>query len=468
MSITLKRSIKVGLTCDNFPPYVAAPAITSYVSGGTFNNTYYIATTGNDTTGDGSIGTPWASINGARTGGAGTPAAAGDNIQFRGGTYDGDIFQTGWKDGGYYFDIDGTATDYIVFSAYSGETPTFTATGQGYCSIHIKADYIVLDGLTVTTGNIMINHYHGTGTAENCVVQNCTFDGIPYDPFNDQPSGHHVILSEYSSNTVIRNNYFKGTANQANDIAPMANFNGGAYPSISGVKIIYNRFENIHYWFGAVNHKGSIYDWETAYNRFENVTCCIGLGPTYYGVGGNAHNLYDIHHNAADGIEKNLGAGLRGAFFKIGGSSAFDDANNITLRDNLMINSVGNAAFILLSCGSGSDCNSGGTAFGEVYNNAVLGSVDMIDPWSTTDFSVYPSYLNFNAYESTANRDTAENVNSLPASSWQGSALVQAAHGVTRTGLAGDRFYTITNDNGFVGAGRGGIYSSTIGGFVFS
>ena len=121
---------------DPFPSYEVAPALTTYVSGGSFKNIYYIAPNGSDSSGDGSIGNPWATINGARTGGAGP----GDLIYFRGGIYTAIQANTSWRIGYYYYDIDGTSTNYTVFSAYPGETPVFNASGDNSYSISIRGD----------------------------------------------------------------------------------------------------------------------------------------------------------------------------------------------------------------------------------------------------------------------------------------------------------------------------------------
>jgi hypothetical protein len=67
------------------------------------------------------------------------------------------------------------------------------------------------------------------------------------------------------------------------------------------------------------------------------------------------------------------------------------------------------------------------------------------------------------AEASTTIRDTAENFNSV--SGWQSHDAILASSGITRTGAAGNRLYTIDDASDFRNAGR---YGDTIGGFTFS
>jgi parallel beta-helix repeat protein len=77
--------------------------------------TYYVATTGSDTTGTGSITAPWATINKAAL-----SVSPGDIVYVRGGIY---MQQVGiWTDG--------SSTARVTYQAYPGELPVIDATGQ--------------------------------------------------------------------------------------------------------------------------------------------------------------------------------------------------------------------------------------------------------------------------------------------------------------------------------------------------
>src|SRR6185295_11833664 len=73
---------------------------------------YYVATTGNDATGTGTIGSPWATFSKAIA-----AMNAGDTTYIRGGTYN-QIFNLGTKHG--------TACAPMTFQGYPSETAIFT------------------------------------------------------------------------------------------------------------------------------------------------------------------------------------------------------------------------------------------------------------------------------------------------------------------------------------------------------
>jgi hypothetical protein len=428
-------------TSDNYPPYEVAPAISTYFADGDPNNTYYIATSGNDSTNDGSINSPWQTINGARTGGAGSAAAAGDLVYFRGGTYTATQNNTDWKVGYYYYDGDGTTDERVVFSAYPEETPVFNATGDSIYSISIRGDYVVLDSLSFGSGSL------GVLGGANVVIQNCSFDGDPYDPPGDQINDGHLYIHDGAHYTTIRNNYFSTSNGHA-----IKSYSSSSMPT--NLTIEYNRFYGGAVSYGLVAFKSAVADFTIRYNRFEAVTAdCISIGSSYSG----AHDGLLIYKNAFDNCNNSIFTKLQ--------TSTTGELINLEIHDNLVMNaSSGDRDFWEDDTGDG-ETQTETVAIGEVWNNALYDEVDMIDPESSSDFTNYPSFWNYNAYPSTAIRDTAENQNSLASSYWQGSAVVQAAHGVTRTGDAGDRFYTIESENGFVGVGR---YGDNIGGFTFT
>ncbi len=455
----MKYSINIllffwAMTCfaasDQFPPYEDAPAITSYVSDGTFNNTYYIDPDGNDTTGDGSIGSPWTSVNGARTGGSGTPAAAGDLVYFNDGTYTATEISDSISSGcggsnGHFFDIDGTSSERIVFTAAPGATPTFEAPGDKYPNMNIRGAYVVVDSLNFTTGGMTVTD------ALNVTIQNSTFIGDPHDVFGGQMNDTHLGIMCRAGGIVIRNNYFESGNNHA-----IKEYQ--AVSAIEGINIIYNRFYNITVSFGAISSKGANHDLNISYNRFENIVGAIVWGTDYESLisGTDDHFTVDsIDHNVFD----NCGMLLQ----HVGDTTR--DLIDLDFHNNIVLNDAGTTV-LDYKCDDGDCWDSPVYDMGDFYNNAFYDISDLIDPGTTSNLSAnYPIYWNYNAYASTAIRDTAENENSVAAGSWQGSALVQASHGITRTGDAGNRFYTILVGNGFVGAGKDG---GNIGGFVFS
>lgn len=108
----------------------------------------HVATTGNDTTGDGSIGNPYATLLKAHD-----VAVAGNLIYVRGGTYDHSAVTT--------FTRDGAAGNLIRMFAYPGETPILdgtNSTGDGYPAGYVLsfngANYWHLKGFEIKAGPV--------------------------------------------------------------------------------------------------------------------------------------------------------------------------------------------------------------------------------------------------------------------------------------------------------------------------
>ena len=109
-------------------------------------NTYYISPTGNDTTGDGSFGNPWASLNKFYT-----TLSAGDIGYCRGGTYTGTANRNKTVSGG------GSVGNPITIKNYPGETPIFDGEANGTSDTdryfilgYPSFNHWVFDGLTLT------------------------------------------------------------------------------------------------------------------------------------------------------------------------------------------------------------------------------------------------------------------------------------------------------------------------------
>lgn len=137
----------VGMTgLERFLATVASTFSFSQAATGSLpvGGTYYIAPSGSDSTGSGSIGNPWRTIGKFHS----SAAAAGDTLYCRGGTYQGtDI-------GGHIITKAGTTTQPITVTAYPGETPVFqggSPTPIGYLMYWIEGSgYWTIDGLTVS------------------------------------------------------------------------------------------------------------------------------------------------------------------------------------------------------------------------------------------------------------------------------------------------------------------------------
>lgn len=423
-------TLSIHQTCyaqsDSFLPSPSVPALTSYVSGGELKHTYYISTSGDDTSGNGSISRPWRSFKGATSGGAGTPVGAGDLIYFRGGTYTPNA-NTSWMEADSELHRSGTSSNYIVVTAYPGETPIMTSS-HGVWSHSLRGNYIVIDGLTFGDGGNFLFY-----SCSNVVFRNNTFNaGSGEDGWGDQING--TQLGSTNSNYVtVTNNYFGDTTQHA-----IKQMNSGAVGD--NWTIQYNRFYNNSCGMGMINQKGSASTWDFSYNRVETVPNCFRIGQHY----GQAESRgLNIHHNVFDNVKEII--------------FQEDHTYGLNLYSNIVLNATGTTVFHIY-------CSSGASGpLGEVYDNAFYDITDLI-LCQGSGYTNYPSYFNYNAEASTTVRDTAENRNSLSSSSWQGSDFIQASHGITRTGTAGNRFYTVGDASGFRGRGR---YGDSIGGFTW-
>lgn len=126
----------------------------------------YIAPTGSDTTGNGSIGNPWATLQYAHN-----QITGGGTIYMRGGTYPVSTWTNITKSG--------TSTAPTRIYAYPGETPVIDAAGMtstayyaGWPLVVSSANWVHIRGLTVTEGPM--GGVTVRGTSANVTVEGCT------------------------------------------------------------------------------------------------------------------------------------------------------------------------------------------------------------------------------------------------------------------------------------------------------
>jgi len=142
---------------------------------------YYVATTGNDGTGDGSIGTPWATWQKGFS-----ELSAGDTLYIRGGTYSPSGTAAGGPVAGVYIsDSDGTSENPITVLNYPSETPILNGVNITDATTHYGlqlsgCDYWYLKGLTITNVSDSVGDvgwraigYMFSGTCTNITIENC-------------------------------------------------------------------------------------------------------------------------------------------------------------------------------------------------------------------------------------------------------------------------------------------------------
>lgn len=161
---------------------------------------FYIATTGDDATGDGSIGNPfltWGRVDGEMN--------PGDTLYMRGGTYN---FR-------HSFTRDGTALARITITPFPGETVIFDGTGQPLTFSQsmgfVNGDYVDVVG----DGRFILRNSSGRGfsffesqhsTVSGIIVHDIDYRGIG-------GSGHYITIEncELYNSALVNFNYALGT-----------------------------------------------------------------------------------------------------------------------------------------------------------------------------------------------------------------------------------------------------------------
>jgi hypothetical protein len=141
---------------------------------------YYVAPNGNDSTGNGSISSPWATVAHATS-----LMSGGDVLYIRGGTYS------------QIFDIygpSGTSNNPTLIAAYPGETPVFNHNNiQSQAHSIDSLSWLTMSGLTIESNNIgMI--VGAAGACTNVVLTNMVFADIGQQGFQIEHNSYNVSV----------------------------------------------------------------------------------------------------------------------------------------------------------------------------------------------------------------------------------------------------------------------------------
>ncbi|MDS0526032.1 right-handed parallel beta-helix repeat-containing protein [Clostridium sp. SHJSY1] len=161
------------------------------------STTYYVSSTSGNDSNNGSVNTPWKTIQKAVN-----TVKAGDTVIVRGGTYKEKVSMK----------TSGTANAYITFKNYDGETPIIDGTGQTTSNddsknslIYIQdKNYIKIIGFDisnfVTTTESVPAGIRITGSSKNIEIKNCKVHGIKttYSGSNKNRNAH--AIAAYGTN----------------------------------------------------------------------------------------------------------------------------------------------------------------------------------------------------------------------------------------------------------------------------
>jgi hypothetical protein len=191
-SHTLYAWVKDG--AGNVSPSASATGTAIYQNtNGT--HVFYVAPTGNDTTGDGGINNPWLTLEYATA-----QMDAGDTLYVRGGTYS------------EVFDLvgpDGTAEAPTTVIAWPGETPVFDhndTAGGGHSLNHLN--YFTLSGLTLRELQAGLYVYAG---CSNVVVSNMTVHTVGQAGIYVRQDSYNITVADcFVHNTGLSGNFGEG------------------------------------------------------------------------------------------------------------------------------------------------------------------------------------------------------------------------------------------------------------------
>ncbi len=188
----------------------AVPALPVAAQG----TTYYVATTGTDAPGCGTIASPCRTIQYASG-----LVSAGDTVLINPGTYTG----------GITVDIGGTASEPITFRANGAGVVINGSGGERDAFFITGADYIVVEGLTIqnaTRAGMRIDASH------HVTVRGCTFAN----------NGTWGLFTDFSDYTTVENCESYGAVDQHGIYIS----NSSDYPTIRGNRLHHNRGCGLH------------------------------------------------------------------------------------------------------------------------------------------------------------------------------------------------------------------------------
>ncbi|MBV8519651.1 MAG: right-handed parallel beta-helix repeat-containing protein [Acidobacteria bacterium] len=172
-------------------------------------NTFYVATNGSDSTGNGSITTPYATINKAED-----FVLPGDVVYVRGGIYTGSV---GIWNGG-------SSTARVVFQSYPGETAILDGTGlaSGTDVVAVGAPYVDFIGFEIRNGPWV--GFDGWGMQYGRVLNNIIHD-----------NQHDGIYLGYDTDNVVHDDLIAGNVVYHNCLSNSARSSSGGWPQAIGI-----------------------------------------------------------------------------------------------------------------------------------------------------------------------------------------------------------------------------------------
>lgn len=176
---------------------------------------YYVATTGNDTTGDGSSGNPWQTIQ--RSVQSGSPVTAGDTVYVRDGTYTAAtgntrtvlINGTGTPQG-----TSGNPVTIRAENCYAATVVVPSVSGASAIAFYVNRQYITIECFTITGNLLSGNHPIGTSmagvflesSAVGATIRNNRIHSIGRNVCTDSLNAFSGVFTRGASTQLIQDN----------------------------------------------------------------------------------------------------------------------------------------------------------------------------------------------------------------------------------------------------------------------
>jgi len=295
---------------------------------------YYLAPTGNDATGAGTIGSPWFTINKAWT-----VVAAGDTVYLRGGTY---AFLSQQRP----FNVSGTAGNMINVWAYPTEQPILTKHASYSNNYYITYALVELHGDYTYWQGIEIANFPQMNTSIWSGMAMYQSDNNKLERMNIHHCGHGLNMLQCDGNLILNSDFHhnydpltsgSGTYGSADGIGVEQTAAAGTN-TVRGCRAYRNSDDGIDCWASeGMAVIDSCWSWHNGYRENGTTTGGDGngikLGATSTSNGsvfGRTITNCIVFKNRNNGIDQNL---ARTKMY-IYNNSVWDNRNNgIILSD---------------------------------------------------------------------------------------------------------------------------------------
>lgn len=196
--------------------------------------TYYISPSGNDTTGSGTIGSPWFSLNKVW---ASAGLVAGDTVYLRGGTYTYTVQQ-------YLTGKNGSSGNTIKIYNYPGESPVITrgasfdkSAGHHRGMVYLEGNYFHVKGIRFT--GMYTNDNQVDAGLQCWNVNNCTFEMLECDNnvegmiVENNSSGNLILNCDFHDNY---SNYSGSNGGNSDGLGITYNLNASSTNTVEGCR----------------------------------------------------------------------------------------------------------------------------------------------------------------------------------------------------------------------------------------